>query len=340
MENKANSGINDYLIPKIDDYFFDELSDDYLRKAGIRDFMKGVSIPIKRSDLGSLSSSTLSIAKNMAFVIGCDPEFRFREAYLEYIRHFFSKDLAKPLINEGAELADAGKYEEAVILFRAARLIDPENHDALFCYARACKDCYDNGEGETYIGLFKAESLRAFERLTIEAPEYDMGYYFLGFAYLNLGMYRKADLTFRDFEKYSSKGEYLSEVAGLREKLKEPIRIEDGYTMILRGQYDAGIGILEDYTGDERFNHWWPLWYYLGTAYEETGRAGDAENAFLMVLALSPSNTDAMEELASIYELGGRAELASKYRNKIKIVKKNMELDRMEKEAGEQSGRS
>ena len=110
--------------------------------------------------------------------------------------------------------------------------------------------------------------------------------------------------------------------------------------MVLRGQYEAGLAILEDYKADDRFNTWWPLWYYLGVAYEEIWEPEAAENAFLMVLALSPSNTDAMEELAAIYDAVGRPNLAEKYRNKIKIVERNQELDRQEKEAGEMNGMS
>ena len=43
------------------------------------------------------------------------------------------------------------------------------------------------------------------------------------------------------------------------------------------------------------------------------------------MLRLSPSNTDAMEELAAIYALAGDEENASKYRKKVEIVRSNAE---------------
>ena len=78
-----------------------------------------------------------------------------------------------------------------------ALFVDPDSADALYCYGRACRDAYEKGEGEEYVGRFKAESLEAFEKLTLKKPDFDMGFYFLGYGYLNLGLYVKAKLTWR-----------------------------------------------------------------------------------------------------------------------------------------------
>ena len=55
-----------------------------------------------------------------------------------------------------------------------------------------------------YIGNFKAESMDTFEVLTMMHPDFAMGYYFLGYAYLNMGLYLKAKLTWDEFIKLSS----------------------------------------------------------------------------------------------------------------------------------------
>ena len=57
----------------------------------------------------------------------------------------------------------------------------------------------------------------------------------------------------------------------------------------------------------------------------------NAEESFLKVLKLSPSNIEAMTELVEIYKNTGEKELEEKYANKIKLVQRNIEEERAEK---------
>ena len=332
MEQVLQDRIGEYLLPYVEDFIFDELSDSYLEKAGIADILSGVPVPIRKSELSG-GLSTLMIAKNMAFIIGCDINFKHRDNYVAYILRTFTAEFVKPLLNEGIEAAAKEDYNYALICFRGALLIDPESVDALYCYGRACKDAYETGEGEEYIGRFKAESLEAFEKVTLKKPDFDLGYYFLGYAYLNLGLYVKAQLTWKSFMELSENEEQKAEVQEWLDKLVEPVKIEQGYNHILSGRYNEGIDILSGYMEDERFNTWWPLWYYLGVAHKALGDSETAEKDFLQVLKLSPSNIETMKELVELYEAGGDAQRAEKYKGKIEIVKSNMEKDRAEKQS-------
>lgn len=332
MEQVLQDRIGEYLLPYVEDFIFDELSDSYLEKAGIADILSGVPVPIRKSELSG-GLSTLTIAKNMAFIIGCDINFKHRDNYVAYILRTFTEEFVKPLLNEGIEAAAKEDYNYALICFRGALLIDPESVDALYCYGRACKDAYETGEGEEYIGRFKAESLEAFEKVTLKKPDFDLGYYFLGYAYLNLGLYVKAQLTWKSFMELSENEEQKAEVQEWLDKLVEPVKIEQGYNHILSGRYNEGIDILSGYMEDERFNTWWPLWYYLGVAHKALGDSETAEKDFIQVLKLSPSNIETMKELVELYEACGDAQRAEKYKGKIEIVKSNMEKDRAEKQS-------
>jgi Flp pilus assembly protein TadD len=94
--------------------------------------------------------------------------------------------------------------------------------------------------------------------------------------------------------------------------------------MIAGGDYTGGREILDAYR-EGRFAEWWPLWYYLGMSAAALGNTEDAVDCYKRVLRLSPSNTDAMEELAAIYALSGDEVNADKYRKKIDIVRHNYE---------------
>ena len=113
--------------------------------------------------------------------------------------------------------------------------------------------------------------------------------------------------------------------------LEEPVLIETGYNCILSNRFADGINNLSSYEESERFKNWWPLWYYLGIAYKHIDDAEKAKESFLKVLKLSPSNIETMTELVEIYKITGEKELEEKYANKIKLVQRNIEEERAEK---------
>lgn len=318
-----------YLVPHLKEYVFDELSENYLEKAGVLDILKDIPIPIKKTEMTNLN--TLAIARNMAFIMGCDPAFEYSQNYIDYILRTFDKNFAFSLINEGVEAAAARDYDCACINFRAALMLDPDSTDALYCYGRACKDSYEIGEEESYVARYKAESIEVFEELTMVKPDFDMGFYFLGYGYLNLGLYIKAKLTWDSFMELATDEELKKEVQGRLDVLGDPIEIEKGYNLVLSGKYNEGIEKLSPYM-EGVFSDWWPLWYYLGIAHKELGHSDEAIEYLTKVLQYSPSNIDTMENLVEIYQVAGDSEKVGKYTNKIQVIKENIEKDKLQQE--------
>ena len=269
----------------------------------------------------------------MSFVLGCDPNFEYKDNYVAYILRVSDKRFAQGLVAEGIESAQKKKYVYACIQFRAAMIIDPQNIDALYCYGRALRDAYEAGEEEDFIARFKAESIEAFEKVTLLRPDFADAYYFLGYGYINLGLYVKAKLTWQEFIRLSQDEEKKQEISQRLSALDEPVEIEEGYNLILSGRFEEGKNVLKKYKSG-KFSDWWPLWYYLGTADLALGLAEEAAEEFKKVLTLSPSNREAMEELKMIYQSLGNEEMAEKYRKKIKIVAENAEKDREEAASG------
>lgn len=339
MSERIEDRIGYYLVPHLDEYVFDELSDAYLERAGIADIMSGVPVPINKKKMMKLS--TVDIARSMAFVIGCDPNFDYKDNYVAYIKRMFGDEFVKALIADGVDGATKRDYDYACIQFRAAMLIDPGNVDAMYCYGRACKDAYELADDEDFVSRFKAEALDAFEQVTLRSPEFAEAYYFLGYGYLNLGLYIKAQLTWQEYMKLTEERASEDAIAELRkdvqmrlDSLEEPVKVEQGYNLVLSGRFEEGIEALLPYR-EGPYKDWWPLWYYIGMAYSQLEMDEEAVSHLRQVLQLSPSNLEAMEELVVVYGRMGNDEMVSKYEKKIEVVKHNMELDKAEKAAAD-----
>lgn len=388
MNIEKTDRIGELLTDHLKEMIFDELSDAYLEKAGVADILKGVPVPIRKSEMTGIT--VLKIALNMAFVFGVDPGFKYKENYVQYILRNFDKNFSNGLIAKGLDEAQDEKFEESCIYFRAALQVDPDNANAYYCYGRGLKDryerlsqddeladigSYDRSAREDIIGRYKAESMEAFEVAVEKDPELADAYYYLGYAYLNMGLYVKAKLVWDKYMELSGKApstgddnmdkarkEAREDIEMRLAQLAEPVKIEEGYNLILTGKFEEGIKALKPYT-DGKFSGWWPLWFYLGTAYRELAKASRAEyeasgegdasadevtrgayeeaaRHFTQVLRLDPSNKDAMNELVEIYKFLGNSQMAEKYTKKIAIISENAEADRelMRNQAQTESG--
>lgn len=321
---KNKDRVASFLKRGLSEFVFDNLSPEYLKKAGVDELMAGVPVPFTKEEFETFSRgegiSLEAIAKNMAFVFGCDMEFKYKEHYLAFIFKMYGENGQKNIEAEAEQAADAENFEKACILFRASLCMKPWNLPAMYGYARVCQALYLKGGDETFVGSFKAESIEYFELLTIKYPEFAEGYYYLGYAYTNLGLYNKANIVWKEYIACSDDGEKLEEIKERLVQLEGPVKIELGCNDIISGRFAEGIEKLSVYK-EGAFSNWWPLWYYLGAAYHATGIIDEAEKCLKKVLVLNPSNIETMELLAQIYREIGDSEKEEKYRKKSFLVR-------------------
>lgn len=311
---------------RLDGYFKGRLKDTAfaeLSLGALGGLLDGVPIPLSAEDVKDSAGRGLDagrIAKNMVQVIGCDPQFPYVNSYIGFIRSAFDEKLIGMICSDGLGALVDGKAKDACVYFRAALMLDPKSADAMYGYARACRDVYTASEDDVEIGSFKAESIEYFEKLTMEHPEVAEGHYYLGYGYMNMGLYVKADIAFREYLKLVPEGEEATEVRERLAQLMDPVKIEKGCNEVIAGRYDSGIEALEPFlkTGAKT---WWPLHYYLGVAYRMTGDDDEAAERFRNVLRLNASHVETMDELADIYAAQGEKELEEKYRKKAALVR-------------------
>ena len=315
--------IGRYFRKYLNKFVFVEFSEDFMERSKAGDVMRGVPVPLRRKEVkdfaGGDGVSMLVIAENMAWVMGCDPHFKYTDDYVKILDKLYNHKLYEGLMKEGRDAAERGEMDNACIHFRASLCMQYDYLHAMYSYARACRVMYENSRNEEYIGRFKAEALDWFELLTETHPRFAMGYYYLGYSYLNIGLYNKAVLAWNDFLKFTHNSKDRKEIRHRIEQLQDPCRIENGCLKITSGRYGEGVEILEPYL-QTQFKDWWPLHYYLGMGYNETGRVPDAVAEFKKVLMINGSHLETMRELLAIYESQEDKQNIRKYSEKIRLI--------------------
>ena len=315
--------IGRYFKKYLNKFVFVEFSEEFManNKAGY--LMKGVPIPLRRKEVkefaGGKGIDFLVLAENMAWVMGCDPHFKYTKNYCAILTKLYNYKLYEGMMKEGRDAAENGEMDNACIHFRAALCMKYDYMHAMYSYARSCRVMYEHSKNEEYIGRFKAEALDWFEILTETHPRFAMGYYYLGYSYLNMGLYGKAQIAWQDFLRFSRNGKDRREITKRLEQIAHPVAIEDGCLKIGSGRYEEGLDILEPYLKSQ-YKDWWPLHYYLGRGYVQAGDISEAVTEFKKVLQTNGSHLETMKELLLIYEEQDDRANIKKFSEKIKLI--------------------
>jgi len=327
--------VRPYLLCVAEAFDFYALSDSYLARGGLSDLLRGVAVPLRAEGSASADGgvsaadggvSAETLAGNMARVLGADPRFRWRQAYAAVILRVYGDEALRRLTEDARACAAQGRHEEACALCRAALALRYDDLPAMEGYALSLTALYKQADGkdESYVGNLKAEALEYLELMTDFYPGFSPGWYHLGYLYLNLGLYKKAQLAWERFIETTggepAHAEEVREIAQRLRQIEDPVRIEQGVNEALAGRYEACVEILEPYRKG-RYGGWWPLWRWLGAAYAHTGRREEAVAAFKEALRVRPSATEVMEELAEVFEALGDSANAQKYREKIELIR-------------------
>ncbi len=332
--------IGRYFTKYLNKFLFAEFSEEFLADFKAADIMRGVPIPLRKQDVrefqGGRGLTMLHIAENMAWVMGCDPHFRYTQTYCDCLDELFGSKIVEGLLKEGRDAAEMEDYDNACIHFRACLCMQPNYLHGMYSYARSCTKMYQQSGNREFVGRMKAEALDFYEMTTIIHPRHANSYYFLGYTYLNMGYYIKARLAWQDFLRMSMSNKDKREIRKRIEQINDAVLIEEGYNDILAGRNEDGLRKLTHFV-DTQYNSWWPLHYYIGVGYERTGKVDEAIKSFKQVLKLNGSHLETMEELYAIYQSRGDEQNSNKYRKKMELIRKQLEKERQELAQKEES---
>ena len=321
--------LKDYLEGISRDFLFDELSAEYLEEKHL-EFLNGVSLPFKASDLVEFKTNGLDItriADNMALTVGSNTHFPYVGAYIKFFAKFFDEKLVDVFTTKASEALIKEQFRTSAAYYRAALCLSSNDQKAMFGYACCCREWYLSLEGEDdvdeLVTILKADAMEYYEWSCEEYPDFAAAYYYLGYCYLNLALYAKASFVWRRYLQLSdSESDEYKEIKERIDSLEDPVKIEGGINKLLAGKYEEGLRILEPYV-ESSYSNWWPLHYYLASAYNQLGFIEEAIEGFKRVLTLAPSNEDSILALAQIYRELGDTENTQKYEKKYDLVRRN-----------------
>lgn len=317
--------LDKYFKKYLDNYVFLELMPHYIKRERL-DFMRNVPMPVKKEYLKELAGKDeihfQYFIEGMIDLIGIDSSFRYAPQYITFL-NYVNKDIPKIIVSLAIDFAREEQLVHAAILLRAALRMNEADPDALYNYMLVCRNMYNDSDEDEYIADFKMEVFESLKSLKACRPDFAMTYYFLGFAYINAGRYSSAS---REWKTFISMSEPCEERAEIEERLSEleiPVKIEQGYMDVIKGEWERGLEVLEAYKDESTLRGWWPLSYYLGVGYNRTGRYEDAVAVLKKAQRENPSGAEILAELVIAHNALGDEVNAEKYKKKLDIVKRN-----------------
>ncbi|PAB59416.1 tetratricopeptide repeat protein [Anaeromicrobium sediminis] len=315
-----------YLKDRLNDVVFIELRKDIEMKNEKLKGLEKIQIPMMVEEMGksikegsaSNEIRVASMARGMIYVIGIDPNFMYGKEYREFLYKFDEK-IEDYIIYEGLKYAEDKKFQEALITFRALVMLNDENINGLYNYARVCQDLSEVIEDKKYKGALKDECIEALEIIIEKYPDFAPAYYHLGFRYANKQLFKKAQITWEECMELGIDDEKKGEILFKLKELKEQIQYEEGYSYILNNRPEDGLEKLLPL--EEKYSDWWNLLFFIGLAYRQLNKSDEAIKYFEKILSFKPQQVDTLNELGLCYGSTGDFNNAEKMFKKALSIK-------------------
>ncbi|NBI05465.1 tetratricopeptide repeat protein [Senegalia massiliensis] len=301
--------IEEYFESKTDNIYFIELKNkEQLEVKGI-ELDETIPYPLIVKNLAKEIKSNKEVEElkvkymvdGIIYLLGIDPKFKHKEKYLEFL-YSYDSNIKGYILSEGIKKLNDNKIDEALIYLRSLLNIDRENVKALYSYGLALEnksiEFYNKNESQSGNIFFK-KSTYMFETILDIDPSFSLAYYKLGYHYRNSKQFKKSEIIWEKFVNMTSMNELIDEVKLQLEAMKDDVRYEEGYNLVLIGKANEGLEKLLPLVEDH--GDWWNLLFFVGLAYRQLGMYSEAVSYFEKVLIFEANQIDTLNELGLCY---------------------------------------
>ncbi len=308
----------------------DELTFIQLREGTIlgRDAYKvppgGIYVPILTMEMArriqTVSEDEIvtvpSIIRGTLFLMGIDPEFKFKEMYTTILESN-AADVKAIAVDTAKDLEKEGDFSRAALIMRGYQQFAPDDNQAAIIlgvlYIRFAGSL-ENPE-DPLVSPLMHESLSLLEKLYLENQKDVLLLYYLGIIYQWQKTYLKAEKMWQQALDDSTNEK---EKQMLKKKIQQNdllARYEEGYQLILHGKPTDGLDHLLPML--ERDPDWWNLHFFIAMGYQQQGLLQEAIRHYGKVLEIKGFHQQTAIELSEIYLARGEHEKAIQWMEEI-----------------------
>jgi tetratricopeptide (TPR) repeat protein len=273
---------------------------------------EGLYVPLLTIELaGRIQQSAIdkvvtvpAILRGILFLLGADPEFKHKDDYKSLISEI--PELTKSTATESVkEFERERDFEEAAIIMRGYHQLFPDDDQAAIMlgalYVRIA-----GSQKRQQTTLEKTMMMEALQILESKYPQNEdnvLMLFYLGTVYQWQKSYQKANKMWTQALQVA-KGK--NEKRLINKKLTEIehlVRYEEGYQLILRGQANEGLAVLQPILDD--MPDWWNLHFFIAMGFQQKSEWDEAIFHFGKVLEIRGFHLQTAIELSEIYMAKG-----------------------------------
>lgn len=212
------------------------------------------------------------IVEGMLFNIGVDPSFKYSQDYINVLNNMIDEP-AKFAIAKAVLYLDK-KPDKALVLFRAATILDEEDDFAIYNFARLL---WRLDEDEEVKEEFLSKSINYLETIIKRNPDYSLAYYEMANIFKALGEYIKSMNYYRRALELVDEETVKEEIRNNMKEIEPDALIEDAIHFISKMNYPKAIELLNE--AQKNVNRYDAL-YYLAVCYMNMEDFNHAEEYF------------------------------------------------------------
>lgn len=261
-----------------------------------------------------------SIIDGIIYLIGVDPEFKYNHEYKEML-YKYNKDIEEIIYLKGMKSIQDSNIDDGLIYFRSLINLNKNSCKALYGYGVSLEEksiIYFNNKDIKKGEKFFIKSTNTFEEILDIDEEYSLAYYKLGYHYLNMKQFKKAQIMWEKFIEIDEDEDRLEEINQKIIEIQDDVDYEEGCNEIFIGNPQRGIDKLLPLK--EKYTDWWNLLFMIGFAYRQLGMYDKSKELYEQVLALNPNQLDTLNELGlCLAYMGDFNEAIAKFSSALKM---------------------